>query len=111
GGSDYSALMTKYHDDYRFHRRAMRVNFRRWTSAQAHEATGPLPTQSYPNERRLITWYDRDFNGVLPDGSKKQKPDESSSSRIASNASSPGVDRGLLRGVFKPHLFGFIQNH
>ncbi|KAF4668179.1 hypothetical protein FOZ61_006981 [Perkinsus olseni] len=111
GGSDYSALMTKYHDDYRFHRRAMRVNFRRWTSAQAHEATGPLPTQSYPNERRLITWYDRDFNGVLPDGSKKQKPDESSSSRIASNAFSPGVDRGLLRGVFKPHLFGFIQNH
>ncbi|KAF4669177.1 hypothetical protein FOL47_002658 [Perkinsus chesapeaki] len=112
GGSDYDALMTKYHDDYRFHRRAMRVNFRRWTSAQAHEPTGPLPTQSYPNERRLITWYDRDFNGVAPDGSKKQgSSGGSSSNALNHNSCNFGVDRGLLRGVFKPHLFGFIQNH
>jgi len=70
GSSVNSAPCTTTKMAYQHHKRALAVNRRKWATRKAHEPgvlEDGLPTDNYPDERRLITSMARDF-GTRPLG-------------------------------------------
>jgi hypothetical protein len=76
---------------FRSHRRGIAINRRLWRAPDAHVPSSTIPTDQFPDERRLVTMQMRAFGRPPPRG-----------------AGAAAGDERLLRGVFRVDKFPLV---